>query len=139
MPKLFKSYCKGLTPEQLNREFLKAVEEERIEDVKLLLTSPYLQDYVDIHYDEDEAFRILCRKRNMEILNFFIFDMNIERTEFIVEHLETARGWYKHYGEEKKVFFIDQVNQALEKRLLKDELGITLSTEDKSKIKKAKL
>jgi hypothetical protein len=139
MQKSFKNYCKTVSPENLNKEFLRAVEEGRLEDVQLLLTSPYLKEHVDIHYDEDEPFRSLLRTRNMEILNYFIFDMNIDKTEFIVEHLDAARIVYRYREQEKNCLFIDEVTHALEKRILKDELTVNLPTENKNKIKKAKL
>ena len=139
MQKSFKNYYKTVSPENLNKELIMAVNEERFEDVQLLLTSPFLKEHVDIHYDEDEAFRSLLRTRNMEILNYFIFDMNIEKTEFIVEHLEAARVVYRYREQDKNCLFIDEVSHTLEKRILKDELTVNLPIDNKNKIKKAKL
>lgn len=139
MQKSFKNYCKTVSPENLNNEFIRAVNEQRFEDIKLLLTSPFLKDHVDIHYDEDEGFRSLLRTRNMEILNYFIFDMNIKKTEFIVEHLEDARVVYRYREQDKNCLFVDEVSHALEKRILKDALTVNLSIDNKNKIKKAKI
>ena len=55
--------------------------------VKYLLTSPELKKHVDIHLEDDYPFAACLKQKQLEILKYFIFDMNIRRTPNIDLHL----------------------------------------------------
>jgi hypothetical protein len=50
-----------------------------------LLIYPEFRFHADIHCGKDSPFRNAYFKRYMEIIKFFIFDMNIEKTQYIDE------------------------------------------------------
>lgn len=58
-----------------------------LEIVKYLLTSSELTEHSNVHSDEDAAFRYAYRFGEFDILKFLIFDMNIEKTEYVQECL----------------------------------------------------
>jgi hypothetical protein len=66
-----------------------ACEENNVDLAKYLLTSPTLKEHIDIHTNAnspgntDRAFQIALIYKNLEILNYFITELNIERTPTI--------------------------------------------------------
>jgi hypothetical protein len=60
-----------------------------IEQIKYIFNSPNLAKHVDIHNDRDEIFRTLIiqarKDKPLDMLQYFIFDLNIDETEAIKE------------------------------------------------------
>jgi ankyrin repeat protein len=76
-----------------------AYDNNRLEVVKYLLSSPEVVKKPDIHLNEDETF-IYCTKYKLyDIVNYLIFDLNIEKTEYIKTYLtnnpdEKINSWF---------------------------------------------
>lgn len=97
---------------------------------KYLLTSSELKDHANLNAREGEIFDI-CFKHNqkndrLEIINYLIFDLNIERTEYINNLLteypnEKVEEWFK----------LRKLNNELNKELPLTEIG---STNKKNKL-----
>jgi len=51
--------------------------------VKYLLTSPKLKEKSDLHFKDDAPFYEAYCSKNWDILQYFIFDLNIEKTKHI--------------------------------------------------------
>src|SRR5579875_483304 len=58
--------------------------------IKYLFNLPELKDKLDIHVEKDECFRILATKNKMDVLAYLIFDLEIEKTEYINNFLKVT-------------------------------------------------
>lgn len=43
---------------------------------------------IDIHLYKDEAFRAACHANQLDVLKYFIFDLNIKKTQDIINHID---------------------------------------------------
>lgn len=68
-----------------------ACKEGYVEMVKYLLTSPDLQEHANIHENKDSIFRTICLDGNSQMIQYLIFDYNIEKTEYIDNFLKGNR------------------------------------------------
>lgn len=89
--------------------------------VKYLLSSPDLKKHSDLHNDNDAVFKSACANHHLDILQYFIFDLNIAKSLSISTYLND-----KSYDSE----FIEKVNHLFSLR----ELGQTLTTELPTKL-----
>lgn len=55
--------------------------------IKYLLSSPKLKKHADVHAMLDTPFKEALRHESEELLQFYIFDLRIEQTEFIKQAL----------------------------------------------------
>jgi hypothetical protein len=119
-------HCQYLTKDELNEAFIDAMNENDFDKIKFILSSSDLKDHADIHSHKDEAFRILCIWRDISVLTYLIFDLNIQQTEKITEHL----SWYKKAYKEAKSFdcveFIEKAEYFFQQRELKKEISLEL-------------
>lgn len=86
--------------------------ENNVDILKYIFKSQELSKHVDIHKDDDSIFRLLLIKsrkdKPLDVLQYFIFDLNIEETE----NIKKARSTYKREFVEK-MFELRQFNQTL--------------------------
>lgn len=62
----------------------------QLEMVKYLLTSPNLIEHAHIHADDDGAFKGACYNDDNELINYFIIDFQIKRTDAINIFIKNA-------------------------------------------------
>jgi hypothetical protein len=96
-----------------------------LEIVKYLTSSPDLKEHVNIHTNKDRPLFLAYEKGFLDIVKYFIFDLNIEKSEFIKNNLKKQP--------------IEEIENWFELRELKQELQSELSSEDKKKIKASKI
>jgi hypothetical protein len=59
-----------------------------LDAIKFVFNAPQLKDKIDIHVNKDDCFRILARQNKEEILNYFIFELELNRTKYIDNYLK---------------------------------------------------
>jgi hypothetical protein len=131
-------HCTYLSKNELNDELISAMGDNDVDKIKFLLASPNLKEHADIHFLRDESFRMLCINRDLSLLHYFIYDLNIERTSKIEQHLESYKSSYKYAGSMDCVEFIEKAQELFDKRDLKNEISLELEIK-KTPIKKSKI
>jgi hypothetical protein len=66
-----------------------------LEMIKYVLSSPELTKHADIHANSDTPFKTIISKERLDIMEFLIFEMNIEKTESIKEFLSPGMPFHK--------------------------------------------
>jgi len=129
------SRFKNATQKQLDECFIDACTFQRFDEIKYLLTSPELKIHADVHTLEDIGFAHLSGDKpgGKEIIEYLIFEYNIEKTPFIEEILG-----FEDYLSQKVKDLSQEYKKMFEARDLKNSL--TNELEDKNNTnKKAKL
>lgn len=110
-----------------------------IEMAKYLLTSPTLKEHIDIHtggsnYKSDKPFITAYSYERLELIHYFIFELNIEKTDEI-------KALLSNHMNEQYERISQTVNSMFEKRELNEELVKELNSDTISKnvSKKAKI
>jgi hypothetical protein len=95
-----------------NKAFKQAVLNGHLNIVQYVLTSPELSEHANIHLDNDVGFDNALQHKHLDILKYFIIDLNIEKTPYILESLS-------RYPNENvdKYFEIRDLNSELNKNL----------------------
>lgn len=75
-------------PYLLDEGMLEASHARKNNVVKYLLSSPELKKHANVHTMKDMIFRTTSVNGNHEILNYIIFDLNIRKTDTILECLK---------------------------------------------------
>ncbi len=125
----------------LNSHLIISCANGQLEHVSYLLNSNQLNENADIHCDNDGAFISLCMYGYIEhyhhilikklqenelyfepdyegILNYFIFDQNIEKTEHIVNFLENIKERNREFfNQVEKMFYLRDFKNKLEREL----------------------
>lgn len=70
-----------------NKAFKQAVINNQLNIIQYVLTSPELSKHADIHVDNDVGFENALQLKHLDILKYFIFDLNIKKTAYIEESL----------------------------------------------------
>jgi hypothetical protein len=76
--------------------------------IKHFFTTPYLEKKLCPFF----AFKEACLKKNSELQRFFIFDLNIEKTEDIFTYIKNGK-----YDEAEKLFNLRDLNTSLTEEL----------------------
>lgn len=114
------------SPQHPDNIFLySAYDNNRLEVIKYLLGSPEVLNKPDIHINKDETFIDCTKYKLYDIVNYLIFDLNIEKTEYISTYL-------KNNPDEK-------VNSWLDLRDLNKNLNESLSSDTNNQQKKPKI
>ncbi len=79
---------KNITQSELNLSLISACKKGNLNKVVFLLTSPELIDHANLHCSLDSPFRYANKSKHMDIIRFFIIDMNIEKTDAIKVNLK---------------------------------------------------
>lgn len=108
-----------------NYTLIKAAKYGNLEIVKYLFNSPECKEYVDIHANNNTPFINALIGEQFEILNYFIVELNMEKTDRITEVLKKLPNEYI-----EKLFTARDLNK---------ELGQELNTENTSTPKKNKI
>jgi len=95
-----------------------------MEIVEYLLTSKELTEHANIHACNDESFKFALENKNEKLLKYLIFDINIDKTHYIEEHLKTYPN-----AQVEEWFKIKNLNNEL-----KNELTSNLTRVKRSKI-----
>lgn len=105
-----------------------ASQNDALELVKFLFDSPQFK--IDIHNSNDSAFEGALTSEAYDVLNYFIFEKNIEKTTAINELLEECKKEFEHKKACKQVetwFEARQVNIDLNKDLVSNKGGKKIS------------
>ena len=90
--------------------------------VKYLLTSPDLKEYGHIHSENDKLFISACSDKNKKMLEYFIFDYMIEKTEHIENHL-IEHDYKNDYEDILMMFEKRDLEEKLQKKLQNDNIN----------------
>jgi ankyrin repeat protein len=88
------------SPQHPDNIFLySAYDNHKIEVIKYLLDSPDILNKPDIHINKDETFIDCTKYKLYDIVNYLIFEFNIEKTEYISTYLknnpdEKVNSWF---------------------------------------------
>lgn len=126
--------------------FIVAVNRNNLKLAKYLTSSPDLTTHINPHTKDDLAFMLIMQNalledKNLDILNYLIFDLNIQKTEKIGVLLESQK-YRKGLGispRTKKHDLIDTVNKLFETRDLNKELSNELSSTSVQEKKQLKI
>lgn len=91
-----------------------AIASRSTEVAKFLITSPKLRDKADIHINDESPFYYSVINENKELIELFIFELNIEKTELIINYMAD----FDDNGYAEKLFAMRELAQELEKNLL---------------------
>lgn len=98
-----------------------AVETNKIDSVKYLLTSPELKEHANIYYDGENIFKeanlLRIVGKDSTILEYLIFDFKIEETDEIKAYLQRDSNPVV-----ENMFKLRQLNKELEKELTNKSL-----------------
>jgi hypothetical protein len=72
----------------INQAVLECYFKNKFEVVKYFLEAPELKDIVDINYKNGLLFRSIYADEDYDLLNYLIFDRNIEKIPRIVQELQ---------------------------------------------------
>lgn len=97
----------------------------RLEIVKYLIESPELKEYVNIHASKDRNFRNASVQNHLDIVQYFIFDLNFRQSKPIKEHLIAYPN--------------EEVTKMFELRELNKQLGQELNSTPRAATKKIKI
>ena len=88
--KLKENYKKP-NKEELNKQFINACQNDDLEIVQYLLTSPELTEHANIHAKNHEGFRLACEKGHLEIVQYLL--TSPELTEHADIHAQDDLGF----------------------------------------------
>ena len=108
----FHKRCKDFSKAQINSVFLECCHNGNLERIKYVLHSPDLREHADIHAHYDSGFGYAAQFGHTEVVEYFIFDMNIEKTKFITANLKP-----KHKDKIENMFRLRDLNAKLEEDL----------------------
>ena len=123
-----KEKYKKLNQEELNKRFIDACYEGRLEVVKYLLASAELTEHADVHAGNDEGFIWACENGHLEVVKCLIIDMNIDKTI----HIE------KNLNKNKDNKYVQQAIVLFNTRDLHHQLNENIK-DNKEKVKKMKI
>lgn len=86
--------------------------------VQYLLTSTELKKHADIHKNHDESFIWACNHNQLEIIKYFIFDRNIEKTKNIKNYLYSNSSHPANH-----MFKARELSDELENELFSDSIN----------------
>ncbi len=89
-----------------------------------LFNSPELKENLSPHQSNDIVFNTACKKQNLEVLNYLIFDLNIDISPYI-----------EYYFNDEQSDFADKVKNLFEMRELNKSLSEDLSSNQNIKPK----
>jgi hypothetical protein len=92
------------------------------EMVKYFLSSPNLKEHANIYENEQQAFKDACNGGSTEVLQYLIFEYNIEETPAIKEYLNTSSQSFNETI--KNMFILREVNKDLNNELTTDSQNI---------------
>ena len=86
-----KEKYKKLNQEELNDQFIDACQNDDLDIVQFLLTSPELTEHANIHAENDEGFRSACRCSHLEVIKYLL--TSPELTEHADIHAHNDEGF----------------------------------------------
>ena len=86
-----KEKYKKLNQEELNNQFINACQNDDLDIVQFLLTSPGLKEHVDIHAENDLGFIIACEQGHLEVVKYLL--TSAELTEHVDIHALNDLGF----------------------------------------------
>lgn len=95
-------------------QFIYACDKNQIKVIDFLLTSNLLENNINVHVEEDYAFKNAYKKQDKDLLNYLIFDYKIEKTPLIIEII-------KRDIEIDRLFYASELNNKLPDKQLKNK------------------
>lgn len=95
-----------------------------IEVVHYLLTSPICKEKINIHHNNDSTMKSACMENRINIIEYLIFDYNIEKTNEIINYMAE--------------YDLDNIQNFFVKRELKEKLTEDLTKESNNYVKPSK-
>lgn len=89
-----------------------------VEMTKYFLTSPDLKEHANIYVDEADAFQKACKNESIDVLQYLVFEFNINETPEIKEYLNTTNT--KFNDTVKNMFVLRELNKNLTEDLPSD-------------------
>lgn len=99
----------------------------RLNIIKYILNNPQLKDFSDIHVHKDCPFRSACTNEEIDVIKYFIFDLNIEKSIHINNWLSSKKDAITL--EIEQMFNIRDLNQNLN-----NELSLNKNIKNKVKL-----
>lgn len=102
----------------VNQSFIGACKVQDFDLICYLLNSNRMKNKADIHANKDEGFKLAFIYGRFNILEYFIFELNIEKSKVIQEYLDLKHHHEDFYFNEKvKSMFILKEHQKLEQAI----------------------
>lgn len=92
--------------------------------VKYLLTSPDLKKHADLHADEDSPFKHACFKYRFDVVQYLVFEQNINFSDSIKQYLDE---FVYRTPEKEAINFIENVKNMFQVRDFNKQLEDELS------------
>jgi len=73
--------------------------------IKYLFSKPELKKHIDLHFGGDMPFKRMFESLDLEAMKYFIFDLQIEKTQEITEFLDKLDGFSNIQAKKVKDFF----------------------------------
>lgn len=103
--------------EELSKSFIAACHVGDLNAVISLLSNPDFEKYVDVHFDNDVAFKWTIYNKRVEVMQYLILDYKIEKTKKMEDFLSTHNSQSEIILEARKMFEIQELNNSLENEL----------------------
>jgi len=95
-----------------------ACAEGKLEVVKYLLTSSDLKEHANVYAKETEAFKVACNRLCEEVVEYLIFEFNIEKNQDIINILSFPKTPFD--ARVANMFTMREVNSELSQELNSD-------------------
>lgn len=104
-----------------------------VDIVKYLLTSPDLEKHSNVRVNDDHPFRVSVFEKQIAVLQYLIFDYNLEKTKTINNYIASNKKYFPDLLEKvENMFKIRELNQKLESELAPNQ---TTSETNAKKVK----
>lgn len=116
----FWQMIKNSNKEGLEEFLISACYAGNLEAVKYLLTSPELNIRPDIHMKRDSPFYFSLFQKHLDVIEYLIFELNIEKTQNITDYLNSPDKEMDNAIINKAKFWFEKkdLNQSLNKNLV---------------------
>lgn len=110
------------TQEELNEYFIAMCKLQNLDKIKYILESPKFNGVIrpEIHIGNDTGFKWLMRRESTEIIDYLIFQYNIEKTRDIEAMLSVENNDYAKIIKDK--FDLREINKSLNSELPHNEV-----------------
>lgn len=96
-----------------------------LDKIKVMFNSNNISHVPNIHFGNDEPFKRLIDTKNLDILDYLIFNLNMKKTKNVTKILD---GINTEYGELiKNKFILREVNKSLNADLKSNEVKVKRS------------
>jgi hypothetical protein len=110
----------NMPTEDLTGSFIAACHVGDLNALKSLLETPKFEKHINVHFNNDLAFKWAIFNKRIEVIEYLIMEYKIDKTETIMEYLNSFK---KENISSKaiKLFETIELNDALNKNLIKNQ------------------